>query len=93
MENKDNQLFCDYIKDRLYKIYDDYTIIHSYIADYDRDGEKREVVCENGWCGWLWDLKSQVKDVKIELYNDIIENLDKKNIEYDKDKVYSMIFS
>tara|TARA_B110001469_G_scaffold127161_1_gene146984 strand:+ start:2602 stop:2877 length:276 start_codon:yes stop_codon:yes gene_type:complete len=73
-DSEDDSLFCNYISDRLNKIYDDYKVVNSYVDDYDKYGAKRVFECANGWIGWSWDLNPQIKKVKMELYNDVVEN-------------------
>ena len=50
-DSDDYSLFCNYISDRLNKIYDDYKEVNSYVDDYDEYGAKREFECANGWIG------------------------------------------
>lgn len=90
------KLFED-ILDKVQKIYDEFAIISSHIEDYDRDGAMIEVECANGWNGWTWDLKEEIKNRKQYLYESIIKdgftNDKGEKINVDKDLLHHWVFN
>ena len=97
-QEKDTQLewFRETVKDKLRQFYNDYTVVDSYVEDYDRDGEKRTVECVNRWLGWSWELESVIKKEKNQLYEDIVKygiiNDKEENIKYPRSVVYEIMF-
>ena len=89
------KLFED-ILDKVQKIYDDYVIVSSHIDDYDRDGAMIEVECANGWNGWTWNLREEIRNRKQCLYDSIIVegfvNDKGEKICIDNDLVHGWIF-
>lgn len=61
------------ILNQVQQINEDFVVVSSYVADYDKDGAKEEVRCVNGWCGWSWDLDHEIKAHKQALYNNAIK--------------------
>ena len=61
------------VLNQVQKINEDFVVVSSYVADYDKDGAKTEVRCVNRWCGWSWDLDHEIKAHKQALYNNVIK--------------------
>lgn len=89
--------FYKNVLDKVQDIYDEFAIVSSHIEDYDREGAMIEVECANGWNGWTWDLKSEIKNRKQYLYESIIKNgftNDKgEKINVDKDLLHNWVFN
>lgn len=89
------KLFED-ILDKVQDIYDEFAIISSHIEDYDRDGAMIEVECANGWNGWTWNLKEEIKNRKQSLYQSILKdgftNNNGEKICIDNETIHHWIF-
>lgn len=95
-QQKNINMFYENVLDRVQKIYNEFVIVSSHIEDYDRDGALIEVECANGWNGWTWDLKEEIKNRKQSLYQSILNNGfindNGEKINVDKDLLHSWIF-
>ena len=61
------------VLEKVQQINNDFIVIMTHCDDYDRYGAKIEVECANGWSGWSWELKHEIKAKKKELYDSIIK--------------------
>ena len=93
--NNDTNLM-KYLKKRVKRINKDYEIIESEADGCDEDGIKYWVVCKNGYSSRSWNVPSEIRKKKLDIYENISKNgfkYKETTYYYDLDKLKTLILT
>ena len=93
--NNDIKLMT-YLKKRIKYINKDYEIVAREADGCDKYGIKYWVFCKNGYSSRSWDLISKIREIKLDIYENISKNgceFNDTTYYYDHDKLKTLILT